>query len=241
MNTLHHINDLPMDVIQYCINPYLNYNDPSINVIEDIIGEELKISEHKYIEEYYDIETKKLSYKKTYLDNILTIEYFNIQESNIWLKKITYINNFRKEEYHDYKDNIQVVLKYVDNKLIEKENYINCLIHDRIMFNNSGYVNQTNKYNNGILSTNEIEYKDDKDIYIIYTSWYFSGRPHYRYKHKNDKKHGLQKTWSTKGDILGEHYYENEKFIGHQRTWDDKFPNKKQKINHDHSNKCTVM
>ncbi len=125
----YYINDLPVDVIQYTINGYLDYVNDIPNL--EILLKELKlnIEPHITIQDSFNPKTKLLSKRETFLDDYLIKreEYYNngIKQYEYNYKYVTKLGSKKDgKQYGYYKNgNLEYISEYFDGRKIGETKY----------------------------------------------------------------------------------------------------------------------
>ena len=147
----YYINDLPVDIIQYTINGYLDYMNDIPNLEKLLKGLKLKEEPHITVEETYIPETKKIIKKETYLDDkLIKTQNFHWHANG---NKI-YENNYKDNKLEGKQYGWHFVFKYLQFE----ENYENGLKNGKQYYYYSRYLIAEENYTNGK--------KDNKQIYF---------------------------------------------------------------------------
>jgi antitoxin component YwqK of YwqJK toxin-antitoxin module len=185
------IDYLPVDIVNYGLQGYLNY-DEDVSKLEEIYNKKLDIKQHlTYQEDFWDKDKTKIESKTTFLDG-KRIKY------ELWFR-----NGNKNFEDH-YKNNMLngIVKEWYENGSISSEEHYKNGKWDgvRRKWNPEGYLKEEENYKN--------DYLDG-----IKKLYYEDGKLRYEQTYKNGQLNGLTKYYYRNGQLEIEQIFKNDKSI----------------------------
>ncbi len=196
----YYINDLPVDVIQYTINGYLDYVDDIPNLEKLLDGLKLTREPHITVEEEYNPKTRKIIKRTTYLDEKKIM-------NEIWFDNGNIKHRFNFN-YNEELEGTQYIWWGSGFKLSE-ENYKNGQLDGaQYEWDKNGEKISVFNYKNG---------KIDGKQY----SWYPNGNEESIQTYINGERWGKQYVFFENGNQKGIFNYVDGKMQGNQYNYDE--------------------